>query len=135
VGEMLGTGNLTGGVRGAERRNERERVASADGKGPPDREREWARARGDRRHAWPTGQREGESARAPTQAVTGRWGPPVRRRGRARGLAGLTGLKMFFSFSREFLIAFLFIFSRVFNSNSNQVSNSNSNMYNNSKNI
>jgi hypothetical protein len=30
-----------------------------------------------------------------------------------------------FSFSREFLIAFLFIFSRVFNLNSNQVSNSN----------
>jgi hypothetical protein len=32
---------------------------------------------------------------------------------------------MGFLFSREFLIAFLFIFSRVFNSNSNQVSNSN----------
>jgi hypothetical protein len=31
---------------------------------------------------------------------------------------------MGFIFSREFLIAFLFIFSRVFNSNSNQVSNS-----------
>jgi hypothetical protein len=31
----------------------------------------------------------------------------------------------FFSFSREFLIAFIFIFSRVFNSNPNQVSNSN----------
>jgi hypothetical protein len=30
-----------------------------------------------------------------------------------------------FPFSREFLIAFLFIFSRVFNSNSNQVSISN----------
>jgi hypothetical protein len=30
-----------------------------------------------------------------------------------------------FSFSREFLIVFLFIFSRVLNSNSNQVSNSN----------
>jgi hypothetical protein len=49
VGETLGTGDLTGGVRGAERGNKRERVASADGKGPPDREREWARARGDRR--------------------------------------------------------------------------------------
>jgi hypothetical protein len=30
-----------------------------------------------------------------------------------------------FPFSREFLIAFLFIFSSVFNSNSNQVSNPN----------
>jgi hypothetical protein len=30
-----------------------------------------------------------------------------------------------FSISREFLMPFLFIFSRVFNSNSNQVSNSN----------
>jgi hypothetical protein len=33
--------------------------------------------------------------------------------------------ELVFLFSREFLIAFLFIFSRVFNSNSNQVSNSN----------
>ena len=29
-----------------------------------------------------------ERARARTQAVAGRWGPPVRRRGHARGLAG-----------------------------------------------
>jgi hypothetical protein len=41
----------------------------------------------------PTGQREGEkereSTRARTQAVAGRLGPPVRRRGRARpGWAG-----------------------------------------------
>jgi hypothetical protein len=41
------------------------------------------------------------------------------------GLLGRLGLKWLFSFSREFLISFLFIFSRVFNSNSNQVSNSN----------
>jgi hypothetical protein len=33
--------------------------------------------------------------------------------------------EMAFSISREFPIAFLFIFSRVFNSNSNQVLNSN----------
>jgi hypothetical protein len=53
-----------------------------------------------------------------------RRGPPVRHRGHARG-AGLAWAKwaeMAFSISREFLIAFLFIFSRVFNSNSNQVS-------------
>jgi predicted permease len=36
---------------------------------------------------------------------------------------GRLGLNSLFPFSREFLIAFLFIFSRVFNSN--QVSNSN----------
>jgi hypothetical protein len=39
--------------------------------------------------------------------------------------AGPTRAEFAFLFSREFLIAFLFIFSRVFNSNSNQVSNSN----------
>jgi hypothetical protein len=52
-------------------------------------------------------------------------------RGRERGGGGATGLngptwaELAFLFSREFLIAFLFIFSRVFNSNSSQVSNSN----------
>jgi hypothetical protein len=57
---------------------------------------------------------------------------PVRHRGRVgagvragAGLIGLTWAEMAFSISREFLIAFLFIFSKVFNSNSNQVSNSN----------
>jgi hypothetical protein len=61
-----------------------------------------------------------------------RRGPPVRHRGRAdagarsrAGLSGLTWAEIGFPFSRDFLIAFLFIFSRVFNSNSNQVSNSN----------
>jgi hypothetical protein len=57
-----------------------------------------------------------------------RRGPPVRHRGRAgtgAGLSGPTWAELGFPFSREFLIAFLFIFSRVFNSNSNQVSNSN----------
>jgi hypothetical protein len=57
-----------------------------------------------------------------------RRGPPVRHRGHAgagaRAGLGLVG-RLGFSISREFLIAFLFIFSRVFNSNSNQVSNSN----------
>jgi hypothetical protein len=63
---------------------------------------------------------------------TDRRGPPIRHRGRggagARARAGLSGptlAELGFSFSRDFLIAFLFIFSRVFNSNSNQVSNSN----------
>jgi hypothetical protein len=47
------------------------------------------------------------------------------RRARRAGLNGPTWAEIAFPFSREFLIAFLFIFSRVFNSNSNQVSNSN----------
>jgi hypothetical protein len=44
--------------------------------------------------------------------------------------------ELVFSFSTEFLIAFLFIFSRVLNSNSNQVSNqTKTNMCINSKSI
>jgi hypothetical protein len=49
-------------------------------------------------------------------------------RGRARAWAGLNGLpwdELAFPIFLEFLLPFLFIFSRVFNSNSNQVSNSN----------
>jgi hypothetical protein len=65
-----------------------------------------------------------ESARVRTQAVTGRCGPPVKRRKRVRpGWASSAELR--FPFFSEFLIAFHFVFSRVFNSNSNQVSNSN----------
>jgi hypothetical protein len=45
-------------------------------------------------------------------------------RARTRG-AGPTWAEKGFSFSREFLIAFLFILSRLFSSNSSQVSNSN----------
>jgi hypothetical protein len=45
---------------------------------------------------------------------------------RARaGLSGSTWAEMAFSIFLEFLLPFLFIFSRVFNSNSIQVSNSN----------
>jgi hypothetical protein len=46
-------------------------------------------------------------------------------RARGVGLCGPTWAELAFLFSREFLIAFLFIFYRVLNSNSNQVSNSN----------
>jgi hypothetical protein len=47
-------------------------------------------------------------------------------RARARiGLAWANWAELGFSIFREFLRPFLFIFSRVFNSNSNQVSNSN----------
>jgi hypothetical protein len=41
------------------------------------------------------------------------------------GLNGPTWADLAFSIFMEFLLPFLFIFSRVFNSNSNQVSNSN----------
>jgi hypothetical protein len=81
------------------------------------------------RHAGPRWQREGRGERAGVRTAADRWGPPIRRRGRARaaslGWAGPTGLKVVFPFSRDFLNAFIFIFSRVFKSNSNQVSNSN----------
>jgi hypothetical protein len=45
MSDRLGTGDLTGGVRGAERGNERERAASADVKCPPGSGGERARAR------------------------------------------------------------------------------------------
>jgi hypothetical protein len=96
------------------------------------------------------GQREGEWAHTREPASTGLAHGAARERGRegalrlaptggarlsdtrgaqawARAGAGPTWAKwaeMAFSISREFLIAFLFIFFRVFNSNSNQVSNS-----------
>jgi hypothetical protein len=63
---------------------------------------------------------------------TDRRDPPVRHRGCAgagtharAGLNGPTWAELAFSIFLEFLLPFLFIFSRVFNSNSNQVSNSN----------
>jgi hypothetical protein len=117
TGVRLGTGVwLIGGVRGparshsngrstadrvvswdSERKNTRADEFGADRPGPPGSVRERGR----------------ESARAGTRAVVGWWGPPVRRRGRARGLAGPSRAdwaKLAFSFSLEFLMAFLFYF-------------------------
>jgi hypothetical protein len=52
--------------------------------------------------------------------------PRARKRGRAQaGLNGPTWAELAFLFSMEFLIVFLFIFSSVINSNSNQDPNSN----------
>jgi hypothetical protein len=45
--------------------------------------------------------------------------------GARAGLSGPVWAEIGFPLSRDFLISFLFIFSRVFNSNSTQVSNSN----------
>jgi hypothetical protein len=47
------------------------------------------------------------------------------KRARGRGLNWLPWAELAFPIFLEFLMPFLFIFSRVFNSNSNQVSNSN----------
>jgi hypothetical protein len=73
-------------------------------------------------------QREGESGRSGLRRQTGPayQAEGARGRGRARtGLSGLPWAEFSFPFSREFLIDFLFILSRVFNSNLNQVSYSN----------
>jgi hypothetical protein len=74
-------------------------------------------------------EREREEASALKFAPTGGArlsGIGARGHGRAGArLSGLTWAELGFPFSRDFLIALLFNFSRVFNSNSNQVSNSN----------
>jgi hypothetical protein len=73
--------------------------------------------RGDERARWlaPIGG-------ARLSGIGGAW---AQARARGVGLSWPTWAELGFLFSRDFLIAFLFIFSRVFNSNSNQVSNSN----------
>jgi hypothetical protein len=97
-----------------------------------------------RRQASPTEQREGKREREKGRAGWRRHagsafqGPRARERTSARGAGpdGPTCVELAFPFSREFLISFLFIFSRILNPNSNHVSNSNQiNMCNNSKNI
>jgi hypothetical protein len=98
----------------------RERAVNTDGKGPPGSGREWARARGNwRQHSDPTEQREGEREGARRPAPIG----GVRLSGAegARARLGRLGPNWVFSIFKEFLTAFLFIFSRVFNSNSIQI--------------
>jgi hypothetical protein len=105
----------------------------ADRWGRRDRERESERTRGKPPTARTHGaarERGGEES-ASAKGCTDRRDPPVRQRGCAgagarAGWAKWAALgRISFSFFLEFLIAFLFIFSRVFNSNLNQVSNSN----------
>jgi hypothetical protein len=72
-------------------------------------------------------EREGERDRA-RSGLRRQAGPACQTQeacGAGAGLIVLTWAEMAFSFFLEFLLPFLFIFSRVFNSNSNQVSNSN----------
>jgi hypothetical protein len=96
------------------------------GDGGIERERAGAREGNSADRSAPqSSEREGGSERA--QVCADRWAR-LSGTGGARGRAGLSGpawAEIGFPFSRDFLIDFLFIFSRVFNSNSNQVSNSN----------
>jgi hypothetical protein len=109
VGERLGTTKGADGwdPRGSEREIH-ERLVSTDGKGPPRSGKEGARARENRRRQdWPTGQREGREHAC--EGGGGGVGPA----------AWASWAELSFFLFREFLMPFLFIFSRVFNSNSN----------------
>jgi hypothetical protein len=105
VGERLGTTDWWG-------RRDRERSEGAGERNDADRPGPWGieRERG----------REGALELAPTGGARLSGTEGVRA-----GLSGPVWAEIGFPFSREFLIAFLFIFSRVSNSTSNQVSNSN----------
>jgi hypothetical protein len=138
AGNRAVEGASTTGVRGREVKDE-----GSNWWGPRASERERARVRGKRsRQDWPTRQQEGERGESERAEQADRWGrlsarASARARAHARvGPAWANWAELGFSIFREFLMLFLFIFSRVFNSNSNQVSISNkSNMCNNSKNI
>jgi hypothetical protein len=101
------------------------RLRTADKWGRRDRERERAGAT-ENNGADRVGPRDTERGREGALRVAPTGGTRLSGRGGARtGLSGLPLAEFGFPFSREFLIAFLFIFSRVFSSNPNQVSNSN----------
>jgi hypothetical protein len=89
------------------------------------RERGSGCARGkQRRQDWPTGLRERERVRSLASTGGARLSDTGGARARARaGRNGPTWADLAFSIFLEFLLPFLFIFSRVFNSS--QVSNSN----------
>jgi hypothetical protein len=88
------------------------------------KQRASARKEKQRRQDWPTGQREGERGESARVEQADRRGPPVSAGAQIES-AWANWAKLGFSIFREFLMPFLFIFSMVFNSNSNQVSNSN----------
>jgi hypothetical protein len=102
-----------------------ERLGTTDSWGRRDRDRESGHGGG---KTAPTAQphkaareRGSERARVGADRRARLLGPE----GARAGLSGLVWTELAFSFFLEFLLPFLFIFSRVFNSNSNQVSNSN----------
>jgi hypothetical protein len=135
VHDKRGGAKLTGEAHGAER--ERERAHGATTRRLANRAREAEREEGRagegnrRRQLGLTRQRASERERE--RRVWGRLAPTGRvrlsraagKRARAAGPGGLVWVELAFSFFLNFLIAFPFPFSRVFNSNSNQVSNSN----------
>jgi hypothetical protein len=103
---------LTSGVGGVERGRVGARESN-DADRPDPRSSERARERG----------RSGLRRRAGSACqAQGRAGAGTRA---GAGLNGLPWAELAFPIFLEFLLPFLFIFSRVFNSNSNQVSNSN----------
>jgi hypothetical protein len=124
AGERADVGASTAGDRGREVGDDRQ-VGSV---GQRERERAGAEGKERRRQLGPTEQRE-RGREGALERQTDRRGPPVSvgGRGRARklGRLGLTGPDWLFLFPGNFYLLFLFIFSRVFNSNSNLVSNSN----------
>jgi hypothetical protein len=112
-----------------------ERLGTADrwGRWDRDRERAWGeRTAPTARPHRAAREREGVSAHGLTSIGEARLSDTKGARARAHAQAGFNGLawaEMAFSFFLKFLLPFLFIFSRVFNSNSNQVSISNQNKY------
>jgi hypothetical protein len=85
------------------------------------RERERVRARETTSTARPHGAAREREGRERARVGADRRDPPVRHRGRAgahtgAGLNGPTWAELVFSIFLEFLLPFLFIFSRVFNS-------------------
>jgi hypothetical protein len=89
---VMGKAELTGGSHGAARgsRRARKTVRRADKSGPRGREGKGARGQGQlaptERPYWVEGEGEGRALR---ETAADRWSPPVRRRGRAHGPAGL----------------------------------------------
>jgi hypothetical protein len=100
-------------------------VHGGRGEGRSNREGPWRReSKGDARgngSALVNRARATKRGCARVGTVADRRGPPVRRHGCAAwlGLVGCLGPNYLFLFFLEFLIPFLFIFPRIFNSNSN----------------
>jgi hypothetical protein len=125
AGDHAVVGTSAAGVRRREVRD-----GGSDRWGLRASERERARVRGkQRRQDWPTGQWKGERGEGTQAEQADMREPPVSAGGcsgaGARGGGGAAWAnwtQLGFSIFREFVIPFLFIFSRVFNSNSNQVS-------------
>jgi hypothetical protein len=118
-----GRAELTGRVHDAERERKGAHGAMAQRLAARAREVEREEGRGGgnnwRRQVGPSGQRARERERAREKAAVERWIPPVRRHGHAGARPDWAELGCWaafpFSFSLDFLILFLFLFSRVSN--------------------